>query len=674
MVFDVGTLQAKLNLDSTQFNRGISAAQKKTSGFGSKLTSTFSKFKIPILAGAGALAAVGAASVDAATKVDEAYAKIRRGTGATGEQLESLKEQFHDVFGSVPASADEVSTAIADLNTRLGLTGDELEARAKQFINLANITGGDVGSQIEAVTRLFGDFSVATENQASVMDYLFKISQSTGASIDELATKTVQYGTSLRGMGFSLDESVALLGKFEKEGVNIETVLSSLKIGLGRMAKEGVTNASEALKLLIEKVKSAGSSTEATAIALDVFGSRAAADMAMAIREGRFEIDEFINSLNSSNETINKAAEESMTFNQKLDMFSARATEALLPLGNLIMDALMAVMDWWDSTGSKVFAPLFQSLGMIADGIGKLWEIWTGFWESDEGAETASTWWKENGPLIQKAADNVGKVISAVVEGLKILFEAVWPVIAKIVQNNLSVIMDVVAVFAALLAGDWEALGDRLADLSKSLMNLLISIIRAPLDIILNLWDATAGKIFGTTEELGASLRNSIGGIVLFFKDAFSGLVNFIRPVVDTFVGIFETARDIISNAFESLVNSIRAVINPLISALNVFVDGLNAIRIDVPDWVPFLGGKYFGFNISRIPHLADGGIVTEPTIALIGESGPEAVVPISSGIPGTGVTINVSELVVREEADIQRIARELYTLVDRRNRGRGIV
>ncbi|GAG86548.1 unnamed protein product, partial [marine sediment metagenome] len=82
---------------------------------------------------------------------------------------------------------DEVSTAIAELNTRLGLSGKPLQAMAKQMLNLARITETDINAVIRTSTRLFGDWDVAVEDQAQTLDYLFKVSQSTGVGIDKLS-------------------------------------------------------------------------------------------------------------------------------------------------------------------------------------------------------------------------------------------------------------------------------------------------------------------------------------------------------------------------------------------------------------------------------------------------------------------------------------------------------
>jgi SLT domain-containing protein len=81
----------------------------------------------------------------------------------------------------------------------------------------------------------------------------------------------------------------------------------------------------------------------------------------------------------------------------------------------------------------------------------------------------------------------------------------------------------------------------------------------------------------------------------------------------------------------------------------------MNRIRIDIPPWVPGIGGKFFGVGIPQVPYLATGGLITGPTLAQMGEGGrPEAVLPlndsvyrrIAHGISGAGaggVTVNVN-------------------------------
>jgi hypothetical protein len=79
----------------------------------------------------------------------------------------------------------------------------------------------------------------------------------------------------------------------------------------------------------------------------------------------------------------------------------------------------------------------------------------------------------------------------------------------------------------------------------------------------------------------------------------------------------------------EGVVSGLKGPINGLIALINGVIEGVNGISVDIPSWVPKLGGKTFGFDIAPIKELAEGGIVKSPTLAMIGEAGPEAVVPL---------------------------------------------
>lgn len=85
---------------------------------------------------------------------------------------------------------------------------------------------------------------------------------------------------------------------------------------------------------------------------------------------------------------------------------------------------------------------------------------------------------------------------------------------------------------------------------------------------------------------------------------------------------VFNTIRD----AVRSVINSVISIINGLINGLNSMISVLNRFQINIPSWVPALGGKSFGINIpyiGNIPMLANGGILTEGS-AIVGERGAE--------------------------------------------------
>ena len=101
---------------------------------------------------------------------------------------------------------------------------------------------------------------------------------------------------------------------------------------------------------------------------------------------------------------------------------------------------------------------------------------------------------------------------------------------------------------------------------------------------------------------------------------------------------ILEKKFGIISGAFEIFSDGFyRFIINPIKTALRFIGDLVNAMRK-----IPGVGA--IGGLLGSIPGLAAGGIVTQPTLAMIGERGPEAVIPLNRGNSGVGgVTVNVT-------------------------------
>ena len=129
-----------------------------------------------------------------------------------------------------------------------------------------------------------------------------------------------------------------------------------------------------------------------------------------------------------------------------------------------------------------------------------------------------------------------------------------------------------------------------------------------------------------------------IAGLVLAYKhfEGFREVINTIGLAIKTgflvYFTIIKTEVELLYLVFKTLFNGIATIWNNTIGKFS----------FKVPSWVPGIGGK--GFDMPNIPMLANGGIVTSPTLALIGERGPEAVVPLNrAGGMGANVTINVN-------------------------------
>lgn len=143
-------------------------------------------------------------------------------------------------------------------------------------------------------------------------------------------------------------------------------------------------------------------------------------------------------------------------------------------------------------------------------------------------------------------------------------------------------------------------------------------------DYLAPMWSFMTKTAIGVMGTMLTYITNIVNSIITIFR----GIINFITGV---FTGNWEKAWEGVSQIFDGIVSGLVAIfkvpLNLLIDLINGFIAGLNKIKI--PDWVPSWMGGGKGFNIKYIPKLATGGVVNQPTTALIGESGAEAIVPL---------------------------------------------
>lgn len=318
------------------------------------------------------LAAIGTASLKAAKDLDEAFDDIRIGTGAIGDDLKELEGSFKSVFRSVPNDAKDVSFAITELSRRLDLTGPALERMATQVLTLSRITKTDLNQVIPQAAKLFESWSVSTAKQSDTLDFLFKTSQQTGVQLGKLLDGVTETGAAFRALGFDLETSAALIGQFEKEGVNAQQVLSAMQIAARRFADANIPLA-EGLTKTIKQIQDFGPGTKSAALAADVFG-RSSTAMAEAVLKGKLNVDELLKAIRSSGETIEKAAKDTDGFAESWGKFRNNLMLALEPLGKRLLVALdqlqpafLKVVDAL-TTVTELFASLPPSVqtGIIA--------------------------------------------------------------------------------------------------------------------------------------------------------------------------------------------------------------------------------------------------------------------------------------------------------------------
>lgn len=407
---------------------------------------------------------------------DNAYDAIRVGTGATGEALEALKADFKDVYGSVPTTMEDASKAIADYNTRLGLTGKELTELSKQAIAVSGMLEEDLNTTIETSSQAFQQWGIDAKDMGKQMDYIFKVSQSTGMGFNELMLNMQQYGPQLQDMGYSFEQASAMMGQMEKAGVNTTEVLAAMKKAVGTLAKEGIS-ASAGMQIYYEKIKNAQTAAEAAALANEVFGARAGSTMASAIRSGAMAIDDFTKSLNESDESIMGAMWDTADAAEKFGMLQQKIKLLIEPLASGVFDHIAKLFPTISRLFNKL-VPIIEELVEVA--VPLVDTIFTALADIIEALS----------PLISALAT----VISSVLTGA---IRAIMPVFNNLMNILKGIIDFVVNVFSLQWGKAWHNLVDVVKNVFKGLFNIII----APFKMIFETLGSFGNKLLGKSKN-----------------------------------------------------------------------------------------------------------------------------------------------------------------------------
>jgi phage-related minor tail protein len=501
-----GTVTVKLLGDNKDLNSKLGAAEGKLS----KFATDAAKY------GALAAAAVGVAVVKLGVDLDKALDNIIVGTGASGVALQGLQNDFEAVASTVPASFNDVSTAIADLNTRLGLTGEPLQAMATQFLDVSRLTGTDLTSNIANMTRVFGDAGIAAEDQSAALDLVFTASQASGISMDQLSTTLVSAGAPMRALGFTFEESTALLAKFDQEGVNTEAVLSGMRTGLGKMAQAG-EDPIDTFDRITESIASAGTAGEANAIALEAFGQRAGPDMAAAIREGRFEIDDMLEAITGSEGAISDTAAATESWTEKLKILTNKTMMKLAPVAEFVFDKIERAVD--------AVTPY---------------------------VETLTEWFEEN---IPKAIDKIRPTATQVFDAVRLAIAGVvnfvvtnWPKVMAAIMPVFNWLMNNKSVIVGALAGIGFLFG--VVAVQAGLAAASTVLFFAPVIALVAGMMALGAAVFYAYENFE------------WFRNAVDAAWQFIQRATDAFLGFWKgTAWPLIKDVIGLIVDGFQRMV-----------------------------------------------------------------------------------------------------------------
>lgn len=532
------TMQAVVNLAGSidpSLGKAIEQAQKKISGLNVKALAVGAAVRDIAVATGKAVVEAGKYMKDLGASFDDAADAIRIGTGATGDALDGLLDDFDAVYKSVPTTMEDASKAIADYNTRLGLTGPQLQEISKQAIQVSDMLGDDLGSVIEESSQAFQQWNIDADDMGGAMDYIFKVSQSTGMGFTDLMADMQKFGPQLQEMGYSFETASALMGQLDKAGVNTDEVLGAMKKSVATLAKEGIS-ASDGLAMYYEKIKNAGTAAEAASIASEIFGTRAGSTMAAAIRDGSLAVADLTAELQENGETIAGAADDTYDFAERLQVMKQGLEVALKPMANTVFDGLNKFMPTLQKLMEQITPAISKAVEAAAPFVD---EFLTGAADALEDllpvlTQLMSTLLPPLLNLVQTLLPPLMQIVSAILPPIASLLATVLPIITQIVSAVLPVLVSIISSLLPVITPLLEVALQIVNSVIMPLLDPLMQLVQALLPPILSLIGAITPlltPLLSILEPIASVLGTIVGWV--------SKIVSFGSGVISKIAGLF---------------------------------------------------------------------------------------------------------------------------------------
>jgi TP901 family phage tail tape measure protein len=681
------------------FGQEMQKAGEKISSVGKTLTLGVT---LPIVG-------IGTAAVMASADFETTMNSLQVNANASAESMESLSKLALKMGADTVFSAGEAADAMLELS-KGGLTVADIEAGAlAATMNLAATEGMALADAATIISNAMNTFEVSAADTNKVVDILAAGAVASTAGVQDLALALKFVGSTANTMGLPLSDVVTGIAALNNAGIDSSTAGTSLNqmllglvpttraasevmkdLGLTFLDSSGnVIPFNQVVERLTTTFQGMDDATRTFSLK-KIFGVQ-------GMRAANILIEQGVQGFNDLNTAVTKTGIAADLANARMSG-TAGAIEALK--GSI--DSVLIML-------GDVLAPTIQSIANF------LTEMTNRFAALDPDVQRFIVQFAAIAAAIGPVLFIVGKLI-AVIGGIVAAINPATLVIAGIVAavallaagfvylwNNSEILRDTVAeVWATIQHVIGRVVGEvkRLLEENRETIERLRSGFQAFVDFlmayvvpflvtfvgnylkalieVLGFIATTIIRIISAFVQFVAKLIE-VGAIIVqyvalyietfqkFWTAIFDGITSTFNTVKDFIKGIFD-------NIYNTIVDTIRNAVNFVIRGINRIINAWNGLSFSIPEvTVPFLGtvgGQRVGVaQLPNIPELADGGIVYRPTLAMIGEAGPEAVVPLSRG-GGMGTTINltVNAGMGTDGAEVGRLIVDALRQYQRRN------
>lgn len=255
--------------------------------------------------------------------------------------------------------------------------------------------------------------------------------------------------------------------------------------------------------------------------------------------------------------------------------------------------------------------------------------------------------------LLTGLADKMPELIPMAQDAIRMIVTSLTDNLPQILQSGIEILLALIDGIIEMIPELLPAIMLVVLQIVQALIDNLPHIIQSGIDLIIALVKGITGAVGMLVEHAPEIIESLVQGLVEAIPILLQGAWELVKALFDYWTSV---------NWAQLGIDIMVALANGIVKGLNTLIGKLNQFDIDVPDWVPGIGGKSLGFNIPliptftapKLPSFAQGGIVSQPTLAMVGDNrqSAEAIAPlhelysmIKQAVSDGGAGLTASEL-----------------------------
>lgn len=253
---------------------------------------------------------------------DDAMLKVQALSKSTGEEFAMLKKQAMDLGATTRFTATDAAQGMSEL-AATGMDAREIFETLPAAMDMAAISGMGVKDSADKITDIMSQFGLETENAVHVVDVLTQGYTGASTSMEELAQAMVYVGPLANTVGYSLEETTAILQALAESGYKGEKAGTALRGGLSRLLKPSgaaaealakyniqVLDSSGQMRSFADILEDLGKTSMSSAEMITLFGQEAGPGMMALLNQGSGAIREFEDQLRNVDGLAGEMAEK----------------------------------------------------------------------------------------------------------------------------------------------------------------------------------------------------------------------------------------------------------------------------------------------------------------------------------------------------------------------------